>query len=148
MLRTLHARLSLALLALFVPLGVLYVWSTVATSRRYAQEVAQQVDRDLAARLVRTHDLPPKVLTLHQFNLRMIRERERLDTTLDEIQWLLHADGQGAQGDMQATWTALRRGLPEGVWLGWKNFEHEDAPMLTVEQTMERVVPRPSFVSY
>ena len=57
MLRTLHARLSLALLALFVPLGVLYVWSTVATSRRYAQEVAQQVDRDLAARLVRTHDL-------------------------------------------------------------------------------------------
>lgn len=57
MFRTLHARLSLALLTLFVPLGVLYVWSTVATSRRYAQEVAQQVNLDLAARLVRTHDL-------------------------------------------------------------------------------------------
>ena len=57
MLKTLHARLSLALLALFVPLGVLYVWSTVATSRRYAQEVSQQVNMDLAARLVRTHDL-------------------------------------------------------------------------------------------
>lgn len=100
------------------------------------------------AELVRAHDLPPKVLTLHQFNLRMIRERERLDTTLDEIQWLLHADGQGSQADKQATWTALRRGLPEGVWLGWKNFEHEDTPMLTVEQTMQRVAPRPSFVSY
>lgn len=57
MLRTLHGRLSLVLLALFIPLGVLYVWSTVATSRRYAQEVSQQVNMDLAARLVRTHDL-------------------------------------------------------------------------------------------
>ena len=57
MLRTLHGRLSLVLLALFIPLGALYVWSTVATSRRYAQEVSQQVNIDLAARLVRTHDL-------------------------------------------------------------------------------------------
>lgn len=57
MLRTLHGRLSLVLLALFIPLGVLYVWSTVATSRRYAQEVSQQVNMDLAARLVREHDL-------------------------------------------------------------------------------------------
>ena len=57
MLRTLHGRLSLVLLALFIPLGGLYVWSTVATSRRYAQEVSQQVNMDLAARLVRTHDL-------------------------------------------------------------------------------------------
>ncbi len=45
------------LLALFIPLGSLYVWSTVATSRRYAQEVSQQVNADLAARLVREHDL-------------------------------------------------------------------------------------------
>ena len=100
------------------------------------------------ADLVRTHDLPPKVLTLHQFSLKMIRDRERLDTSLDEIQWLLHADGQGSQRDKQGTWNALRRGLPDGVWLGWKNFEHEDHPMLTVEQTMDRVDPRPSFISY
>jgi len=45
------------LLALFIPLSILYVWSTVATSRRYAQEVSQQVNMDLAARLVREHDL-------------------------------------------------------------------------------------------
>ena len=57
MLNTLHGRLSLVLLALFIPLGVFYVWSTVATSRRYAQEVSQQVNAGLAARLVRTHDL-------------------------------------------------------------------------------------------
>ncbi|GAA4413685.1 hypothetical protein GCM10023168_36640 [Fodinibacter luteus] len=100
------------------------------------------------AALVREHDLPPKVLTLHQFRRSMIRGRERLDTSLDEVQWLVHADGQGDQGAKQATWAALRRDLPEGVWLGWKNFEDEDAPMLTPQQTMAQVSPTPWFVSY
>lgn len=100
------------------------------------------------ADLVRTHDLPPKVLTLHQFSLRMIRDRERLDTSLDEIQWLIHADGQGRQSAKQDTWKALQRNLPDGVWLGWKNFEDEDKPMLSVAQTLEQVTPRPSFISY
>ena len=100
------------------------------------------------AALVRKHDLPPKVLTLHQFRQSMVRDRPRLDTTLDEVQWLVHADGLGTQGDKQATWTALRAGLPEGVWLGWKNFEDEDSPMLTPAQTMATVHPAPWFVSY
>jgi hypothetical protein len=100
------------------------------------------------AALVREHDLPPKVLTLHQFRPSMIPDRERLDTSLDEIQWLVHADGQGSQGAKQATWKRLKRDLPDGVWLGWKNFEDEDLPMLTPEQTMARVSPTPWFVSY
>jgi hypothetical protein len=100
------------------------------------------------AGLVREHDLPPKVLTLHQFRPSMVRDRERLDTSLDEVQWLVHADGQGGQNAKQGTWSALRRDLPEGVWLGWKNFEDEDTPMLTPEQTVARVHPTPWFVSY
>ena len=100
------------------------------------------------AGLVREHDLPPKVLTLHQFSLSMVRDRERLDTSIDEVQWLVHADGQGGQGAKQATWSALRRHLPDGVWLGWKNFEDEDTPMLTPEQTMAQVHPTPYLVSY
>ncbi len=100
------------------------------------------------AELVRTHDLPPKVLTLHQFRTSMVRERDRLDTSLDEVQWLVHVDGQGGQSAKQATWRALQKDLPEGVWLGWKNFEDEDSPMLTPEQTMEQVEPTPWFISY
>jgi len=88
------------------------------------------------------------VLTLHQFDRRMIRGRERLDTDLDEIQCLLHADGQGTQSAKQSTWAALRRDLPNGVWLGWKNFEDEDRPMLTPAQTLAQVDPEPRFVSY
>jgi hypothetical protein len=100
------------------------------------------------AALVREHDLPPKVLTLHQFRPSMVRDRERLDTSLDEVQWLVHADGQGGQNAKQGTWGVLRRDLPDGVWLGWKNFEDEDTPMLTPAQTMAQVHPTPHFVSY
>jgi hypothetical protein len=105
------------------------------------------VGRWLAA-LVRQHDLPPKVLTLHQFRTSMVRDRERLDVGLDEIQWLVHADGQGTQPAKQATYAGVRRGLPAGVRLGWKNFVDEDRPMLTPAQTMAQVRPAPAFVSY
>ena len=88
------------------------------------------------------------MLTLHQFSLSMVRDRGRLDTSLDEVQWLVHADGQGGQGAKQDTWSALRHQLPDGVWLGWKNFEDEDTPMLTPEQTVAQVHPTPYLVSY
>ena len=79
----------------------------------------------------------------------MIRDRERLDTSLDEIavaaarRRFRHAAREA--GDVEGV---ARTTVPEGVWLGWKNFDDEDHPMLTVEQTMEQVRPRPSFVSY
>ena len=100
------------------------------------------------ADLVRDHRLPPKVLTLHQFQVRMVTERARLDTSRPEIQWLVHVDGQGGQAAKQATWSVLQKGLPEHVFLGWKNFEHEDLPMLTPRQTVDQVKPTPHFISY
>ena len=100
------------------------------------------------ADLVRTHKLPPKVLTLHQFQNRMIVGRHRLDTSRDEVQHLVHVDGQGSQGAKQATWRAIREGLPARTWLGWKNFVDEDVPMLTPAQTVAQVKPTPHFVSY
>lgn len=100
------------------------------------------------ADLVRDHRLPPKVLTLHQFQARMVTERQRLDTSRPEVQWLVHVDGQGSQPEKQATWGVLKRDLPAGVFLGWKNFEHEDRPMLTPAQTVAQVRPTPHFISY
>lgn len=100
------------------------------------------------ADLVQAHDLPPKLLILHQFQTRMITERERLDTSRPEVQHLVHVDGQGPQGSKQATWAAITRDLPERTWLGWKNFEDEDTPMLTPAQTIAQVHPTPDFISY
>ncbi len=103
---------------------------------------------DWLATLVRENDLPQKVLTLHQFRTSMIRDRDLVRTDHPEIAVVLHADGQGGQGDKQATWRSLKQDLPEGMWLGWKNFYDEDSPMLTPEQTIAQVEPTPWFISY
>jgi hypothetical protein len=100
------------------------------------------------ADLTRERALPQKLLVLHQFQLRMIDGRERLDTSRDELAVMIHADGQGSQGDKQATWRALHENPPPGVFWGWKNFYDEDAPMLTPEQTISGVSPRPDLISY
>ncbi|MGY1637591.1 hypothetical protein ACI78V_13185 [Geodermatophilus sp. SYSU D00742] len=100
------------------------------------------------ADLTRAGDLPQKLLVLHQFQVRMIPERERLDTSRDELAVMVHADGQGGQGDKQATWRTLRQTDPDAVSWGWKNFYDEDAPMLTPEETIAQVSPRPQLISY
>lgn len=100
------------------------------------------------ADLVAEHRLPPKVLVLHQFQTRMIIDRHRLDTSRDEVQYLMHADGHGNHGQKLATWNALLPGLDENVRLGWKNFIDEDTPMMTPAQTVQLVHPTPDFISY
>ena len=100
------------------------------------------------ADLTRAGDLPQKLLVLHQFQVRMIPERDRLDTSRDELALMVHADGQGSQASKQDTWRVLRQTEPDRVAWGWKNFYDEDKPMLTPEQTVTEVVPRPNLISY
>ena len=99
------------------------------------------------ADLTRAGDLPQKLLLLHQFRVDMIPDRDRLDTSRDELALMVHAHGQGGQGDKQATWQALRQTEPDAVAWGWKNFYDEDRPMLTPEETVA-VEPRPNLISY
>jgi hypothetical protein len=105
------------------------------------------VIRWLAA-LVDVNNLPPKVLTLHQFSTSMIRRRQLLDTSHDEVQVVIHADGQGSRAAKWATWHALRANLPRGVYMGWKNFYHTDSDPLSPQETMTKVHPTPWFISY
>jgi len=99
------------------------------------------------ADLTRDHELPQKLLVLHQFQVRMIPGLDSVDQSRSELAVLVHVDGQGSQPAKQDTWRVLRRNAPSITWWGWKNFYDEDAPMLTPEQTMQ-VEPRPSFISY
>lgn len=101
---------------------------------------------DWLAELVAREHLPQKAFVLHQFSLRMIDGRERLDTSHDELATLIHVDGQGSQPAKQGTWRALRAGAPAVHW-GWKNFFDEDSPMLTPAQTYQ-VDPVPDLVTY
>jgi hypothetical protein len=98
------------------------------------------------AQFTRERQLPQKMFLLHQFSLRMITERERLDTGHDELATIIHADGQGSQPAKAGTWAALRQGAPDVHW-GWKNFYDEDLPMLDPVQTYS-VQPVPDLVTY
>jgi len=100
------------------------------------------------ADLTRANALPQKLLVLHQFQLRMIENRELLDTTREELAVLIHVDGQGSQPDKQATWATLHQSPPPNVYWGWKNFVDEDLPMLTPEQTIAQALPTPELVTY
>jgi hypothetical protein len=127
-------------------------WRLAPDQRHLAQIGSVGVDEVNAvagwlAGLTRERRLPQKLLLLHQFQLRMIGERGRLDTGHDELAVLVHADGFGTPGQKLDTWRALRSDPLAGAWWGWKNFIDEDRPTFTPEQTVA-VDPTPWFVSY
>ncbi len=91
--------------------------------------------------------LPQKVFLLHQFQTRMITDRERLDTSRDELAYVIHADGHGGPQLKAESYAALVANAPANIHWGWKNFYDEDTPTLTPQQTLEQD-PVPEFVSY
>lgn len=99
------------------------------------------------AALVRDHDLPQKLLVLHQFDADMLGDRSRIVTTHPELQLVLHADGHGTPAVKMGTWRRMVAGMPDNTKMGWKNFYQEDHPMFTPEQTLA-VRPEPWFISY
>ncbi|MEO6879692.1 MAG: hypothetical protein ABI181_01935 [Mycobacteriaceae bacterium] len=92
-------------------------------------------------------NLPQKVLVLHQFRLSMIGNESQLDTGNDQVAVLIHADGQGGRGQKEATWNAIVRAAPPGVFFGWKNFYDEDPQIASPADTVRRT-PEPVMVSY
>jgi len=98
------------------------------------------------AELTRQRALPQKMFVVHQFSVRMVDGRERLDTSHDELAVVIHVDGQGTQPAKAGTWAALRQGAPPVHW-GWKNFYDEDQPMLGPAGTYA-VQPVPDLVTY
>ena len=110
---------------------------------------ADEVNETIAwlADLTAEHELPQKLLVLHQFSLHMLEERERIDTSRDELAVLLHADGHGSPGEKFETWETLLAELPEGMAVAWKNFIDEDTPTFTPAETLA-IEPAPLLVTY
>jgi len=100
------------------------------------------------AQLVRDHHLPQKMFVLHQFMLRMVPVRERLDMSHDELAMVVHVDGQGHQGSKAGTWNAIREGAPAGIHWGWKNFYDEDKPTVLDPAGTYLITPVPDLVTY
>jgi hypothetical protein len=98
-------------------------------------------------RLTRDKGLPQKLFVLHQFKTSMITGREKLDVSRPQLAMVINADGQGDWASKQDTWQTLRQHAPHVYW-GWKNFIDEDKPMLTPQQTIAWVDPRPDLITY
>ncbi len=98
------------------------------------------------AELTRQHNLPQKVLMLHQFTVHMIANRPSLVTDYDELRVVIHADGFGSPGAKFNTWQNLHLEAPANVAWGWKNFIDEDQPTFSPQETMS-VSPEIVFVS-
>lgn len=99
------------------------------------------------ADLVERERLPQKLYLLHQFRTSMIRNRQRLDTSREELAHVIQMDGQGPQGTKLETWRTLLADRPGDVRFGWKNFYDEDSPVRSPAETMA-LRPTPVFVSY
>ncbi|MEV0457388.1 hypothetical protein [Catellatospora methionotrophica] len=99
------------------------------------------------AELTRSRHLPQKILMLHQFRTDMISGRTGIDTNLDELAVVIHADGFGSASEKMATWDNVRAGAPNQVWWGWKNFYDEDKPTFSPKETIA-IEPSPVFISY
>lgn len=102
---------------------------------------------DWLAKLTAAKKLPQKALVIHQFRTSMISDRAELDTSRDELAYVIHADGHGTPHDKRKTYKVLSRSLPAHTRMGWKNFYQQDEPLFSPRQTYD-MRPRPWFVSY
>lgn len=111
-----------------------------------ASEVNEVID--WLADLVRDNGIPQKMLIVHQFQNRMIQNRQDL-IDRPEIQLIIQMDGEGSEPQKDATWRALLQGADDAHWAwGWKNFFVRDEPgPPTPESTMGKE-PSPVYVSY
>jgi len=101
---------------------------------------------DALDQLVRRHDLPPKMLVVHQFTPSMVTNRSIIRGT-DNVRVLFQMDGFGSLSLKRGSWDRMVADLPPGALTGWKNFYDEDTPTPTPELTLAQV-PLPTYVSF
>ena len=96
------------------------------------------------AQLTEEHDLPEKLVVVHQFTDDMVD-----DTTLkarEGLQIVLNADGFGTHPVKKSKYDAFTRRAP-GFEPGFKLFYEEDVGLMTPRQVL-RLRPPPDFVVY
>ena len=101
------------------------------------------------AKLVREHNLPPKVLIIHRFTRNMVRNSA--DVRLrPEVQVVMHMDGWGAPWLKFDSYRDYVVSEPV-QFTGWKNFYHNDTkkgdPLVTPAQLL-KLHPVPLYIQY
>ena len=99
--------------------------------------------------LVRTHNLPEKVMVYHQFHTATVADEKALRPHPGVV-LVKSVDGVGVPADKVATWNRLTQGLSPHIYTGFKIFFDEDArgaEVMTPAQVLA-LRPQPSYVLY
>jgi hypothetical protein len=97
------------------------------------------------AGLVSEHDLPQKLLVIHQFTEDMVRNKEQLEQP-PGVALVLNVDGFGAPPDKIAKYD-LFAAQPPKAHRGFKLFYREDTDLMKPREVM-RLRPQPELVIY
>jgi hypothetical protein len=105
---------------------------------------------DYLAKLVRAHNLPPKILVVHRFTQAMVTNYKNIKTR-PEVQLVMHMDGWGEPPKKKGTYQYFIRSEPV-QFTGFKLFYKNDlkiAPhmMLTPEELV-KLKPMPIYIQY
>jgi hypothetical protein len=100
----------------------------------------------LMARISRRHDLPQKLLVVHQFTEAMITGESRLKAHR-RVAIVLNADGFGTPEQKRVKYAALRPPRSSPLEPGFKLFYEEDTNLIGPREVL-RLRPPPRFVVY
>lgn len=96
--------------------------------------------------LARAHDLPQKLVVVHQFTDSMIRHKARLKART-QVDLVLNADGFGTPAAKRSKYEQLSPPPGSGLFAGFKLFYEEDTKLMSPREVM-RLRPKPDFVVY
>ena len=102
------------------------------------------------ANLVRTYNLPPKILIVHRFTEDMVTH-DRLITPLPEVQIVMDMDGWGSQAKKIGTYNAVIYLEPvefTGFKIFYKNDIKPPSTGLLSPAEVLKLTPSPSFIQY
>jgi len=102
------------------------------------------------AKLVQEYNLPPKILVIHRFTQKMVRDYQQIKP-LPEVQIVMHMDGWGSPAKKIGTYTHVI--IPEPVqFTGFKIFYKNDlkppSTRIMVPEDLLKLSPQPLYIQY
>lgn len=97
------------------------------------------------ADIVRTENVPPKILVIHRFTEKMLTNAGSIRKE-PTVQVVIDMDGFGSPSLKRSTWRAVVQRDPV-QYTGFKLFYKNDKPMMTPKQVIE-LYPSPVYIQY
>ncbi|MBN2765230.1 MAG: hypothetical protein JXR27_02580 [Paludibacteraceae bacterium] len=105
---------------------------------------------DYLAELVKTHNLPPKILIVHRFTQGMVRNYKNI-TLKPEVQIVMHMDGWGEPVLKRSTYRLYIHKEPvqfTGFKLFYKNDLKKSPNILMTPDDLMKLKPQPVYIQY